>query len=88
MSEITVRSLDNVVETLLIPLYIRAIESQRPDALLKDVERWGDGICLLDEWFSLDSYEPRLAAQQRMRHIPLLAKAAGILHYWLGTATR
>jgi O-methyltransferase involved in polyketide biosynthesis len=36
MSEITVQSLDNVAETLLIPLYIRAIESQRPDALLKD----------------------------------------------------
>jgi O-methyltransferase involved in polyketide biosynthesis len=36
MSETTVESLGNVAETLLIPLYIRAIESQRPDALLKD----------------------------------------------------
>lgn len=36
MSKITVESLDNVAETLLIPLYIRAIESQRPDALIKD----------------------------------------------------
>jgi len=36
MSEITNQNLSGVAETLLIPLYIRAIESQRPDALLKD----------------------------------------------------
>ena len=28
--------LEGVAETLLIPLYVRAQESQRPDALLKD----------------------------------------------------
>lgn len=36
MSEITNHNLNDVFETLLIPLYIRAIESQRPDALIKD----------------------------------------------------
>ena len=36
MSEITKPDLSGVAETLLIPLYIRAMESQRPDALLKD----------------------------------------------------
>lgn len=36
MSEIANQNLSGVAETLLIPLYIRAIESQRPDALLKD----------------------------------------------------
>jgi O-methyltransferase involved in polyketide biosynthesis len=36
MSEITKPDLSGVAETLLIPLYIRAIETQRPDALLKD----------------------------------------------------
>ena len=36
MPEITHQNLSGVAETLLIPLYIRAIESQRPDALLKD----------------------------------------------------
>jgi len=36
MSEITDLSLSGVAETLLITLYIRAMESQRPDALLKD----------------------------------------------------
>ena len=29
-------SLSGVPETLLIPLYIRAMESQRPEALIKD----------------------------------------------------
>ena len=36
MAEITNQTLNGVAETLLIPLYIRALESQRPDALLKD----------------------------------------------------
>ena len=36
MSEMTIQNLSGVAETLLIPLYIRVIESQRPDALLKD----------------------------------------------------
>jgi O-methyltransferase involved in polyketide biosynthesis len=36
MSEITNPNLSGVAETLLITLYIRAVESQRPDALIKD----------------------------------------------------
>jgi O-methyltransferase involved in polyketide biosynthesis len=36
MSETTNPNLNGVAETLLITLYIRALESQRPDALLKD----------------------------------------------------
>ena len=36
MSEITNQNLGGVAETLLIPLYVRAMESQRPDALMKD----------------------------------------------------
>ncbi len=35
MSE-TPQDLSNVAETLLMTLYIRAMESQRPDALIKD----------------------------------------------------
>jgi O-methyltransferase involved in polyketide biosynthesis len=50
----------------------------------KDLEKLGDGIHLLDEWFYFSRYEPRLAAQQWMRHIPFLAKASGIYHYRLG----
>ena len=36
MSEIPILNLSGVPETLLIPLYIRAMESQRPDAMMKD----------------------------------------------------
>jgi O-methyltransferase involved in polyketide biosynthesis len=36
MSETTKPNLSGVAETLLITLYIRAMESQRPDALIKD----------------------------------------------------
>jgi len=32
----TVRNLNAVSQTLLIPLYFRAMESQRPDALIRD----------------------------------------------------
>src|SRR5512136_3376336 len=32
----TIRNLNAVSQTLMIPLYFRAIESQRPDALLRD----------------------------------------------------
>jgi len=47
----------------------------------KDLENWGSGIHLLDEWFPFDRPEPRLAHVQWMRHIPLLAKVMGIFHY-------
>ncbi|HVN54533.1 MAG TPA: class I SAM-dependent methyltransferase [Anaerolineaceae bacterium] len=36
MAELTAPDLNGVAETLLIPLYVRAIESQRPDALIHD----------------------------------------------------
>lgn len=36
MPGMDIQSLSGVAETLLIPLYIRAIESQRPDSLMKD----------------------------------------------------
>ncbi len=54
----------------------------------RDVEKWGEDIHLLDEWFYLDQPEPRLAHLRWVRHIPLLAKASGIYHYRLGTARR
>jgi len=50
----------------------------------KDLEKWVDGIHLLNEWFFLDDPEPRLAKYQWMRHFPFLAKASGIYHYRLG----
>ncbi len=50
----------------------------------RDLEDWGKGIRLLDEWFPLNHPEPRLARVQWMRSIPFLAKVIGIFHYRLG----
>jgi methyltransferase (TIGR00027 family) len=47
MSETAKPNLSGVAETLLITLYIRAMESQRPDALIKD-ERAEAVVCQLD----------------------------------------
>jgi len=49
-----------------------------------DIERWGDEICLLDQWGIFDQPEPRLPYPQWMRHIPLFANAIRIFHYQLG----
>jgi O-methyltransferase involved in polyketide biosynthesis len=54
----------------------------------RDLESWGAGIRLLDEWFYFDRPEPRLGASQLMRYIPPLAKGVGIFHYQLGGAER
>ncbi len=50
----------------------------------RDLERWGEGIVLLDEWYPFDHPEPRLAHVRWMRHIPLLARVMGVHHYRLG----
>ncbi len=42
-----------------------------------DVEKWGEGIRLLEEWFYFERPEPRLGA---------IRKASGIFHYRLGQA--
>jgi O-methyltransferase involved in polyketide biosynthesis len=54
----------------------------------KDLEYWGDGICLLDEWFLFDHPEPRLNHVRWMRHVPLMAKVMGIFHYRLEKTAR
>jgi O-methyltransferase involved in polyketide biosynthesis len=51
----------------------------------KDVETWGEGIVLLDEWFYFDRPESRFDAYRWMRFFPLFAKSTGIFHYRLGT---
>jgi methyltransferase (TIGR00027 family) len=53
----------------------------------KDLERWNNGIQLLDEWFPFDHPHPRLARIQWVRNIPFLARVIGIYHYRLGKNT-
>ena len=50
----------------------------------KDVESWGDGIRMLEEWFYFGTDEPRVRAYRWMRNIPLMGKSTGIFHYRLG----
>jgi O-methyltransferase involved in polyketide biosynthesis len=49
----------------------------------KDLERWSDGIHLLDEWFPFQYPEPRLGRALLVRHIPFFAKTMGVFHYQL-----
>ena len=50
----------------------------------KDVESWGKGISMLEEWFYFGTDEPRVRAYRWMRRIPLMGKSTGIFHYRLG----
>jgi O-methyltransferase involved in polyketide biosynthesis len=52
----------------------------------KEVEAWGDGIQLLDDWGYLDDPEQRLSYYRWLRHVPLAAKAGRIYHFKLSTA--
>ncbi|MGB3702525.1 MAG: class I SAM-dependent methyltransferase [Anaerolineales bacterium] len=50
----------------------------------EDIERWSEGICLLDEWNYYEDDESQLKAYRWVRLIPALAKSSGIFHYRLG----
>ncbi len=50
----------------------------------RDVEDWGERICLLDEWNYFEEDEPAMKAFRWVRLIPPLAKSSGIFHYRLG----
>jgi O-methyltransferase involved in polyketide biosynthesis len=52
----------------------------------QDVERWGQGLCFLDEWSYFDRPEPRLDHIRWMRHVPLFARVLRVVHYRLGHA--
>ncbi len=50
----------------------------------RDLESWGEGIALLDEWYYFEGPEPRVKPYRWMSRFPLLAKSAGIFQYRLG----
>jgi len=50
----------------------------------KEVEGWGEGIILLDEWNYYEDDVSQLKAFRWVRMIPTLAKSSGIFHYRLG----
>jgi len=52
----------------------------------QEIESWGDGIRLLDEWGFFDLHEPRLAHIRWARHLDLLIRTLRIYHFQLGKA--
>ena len=52
----------------------------------QEIEGWGDGIRLLDEWGFFDQPEPRLASFRWMAPIFRLFKPMRIFHFQLGKA--
>jgi O-methyltransferase involved in polyketide biosynthesis len=49
----------------------------------QDLERWSDGIRLLDERFPFQYPEPRMRRAWQVRLIPFLAKGIGVFRYQL-----
>ncbi len=50
----------------------------------RELERWGDGIRLLSEWYYFEQPEPRLGAQKLIRWLPGFGRSAKIVRYRLG----
>ncbi len=50
----------------------------------QEIEGWGDGIHLLDEWGFLDPPEPRLAHLRWLRPLEPLVRTSRIYHFQLG----
>jgi methyltransferase (TIGR00027 family) len=53
----------------------------------KEVEKWGDGIQLIDEWGYLDSIEPRTDHLRWLRPIEMLFRTLRIYRFRLGEAS-
>ncbi len=49
----------------------------------QDLERWSDGIRLLDQRFPFQYPEPRLHRVLKVRLVPFLATGIGVFHYQL-----
>jgi methyltransferase (TIGR00027 family) len=49
----------------------------------QDLERWSDGIRLLDERYPFQYSEPRLRRALKVRLVPFLATGIGVFHYQL-----
>jgi O-methyltransferase involved in polyketide biosynthesis len=52
----------------------------------QEIEGWGDGVCLLDEWGFFDDPTPRLDRIRWLRSVEALARTLRIYHFQLGKA--
>ena len=76
MSEITNHNLNGVAKTLLITLYIRALESQRPDALVID-KRAEEVVRQLDQ----ESLRRTLALTDDFSRVAVIVKGCEFDHF-------
>ena len=49
-----------------------------------DLERWGPGLVLLDDWTYFDESEPRLGWMRLLARWPLFRRSQWTVHYRLG----
>jgi len=54
----------------------------------KELERWSDGISLLDEFYPFRCPEPRLGRALQVRHLSFFTKTMGVFRYRLGDKTK
>ncbi len=54
----------------------------------RDVESWGAGLRLLEEWYYFEALEPQMRMYRWLRYFPGLDKSAGIFRYRLGDERR
>jgi len=75
-----------VIRTDNLQLFFSRVEARLRFALRhgRDVEAWGDGIRMLEEWFYFGTDEPRLRPYRWINRIAFLRKSTGIYHYRLG----
>jgi O-methyltransferase involved in polyketide biosynthesis len=50
----------------------------------RDVEAWGPGIRMVEEWFYFGADEPRVRPYRWMYNLAFFRKSTGIFHYQLG----
>lgn len=81
----------DAITPMLIGVHNRELKAAQFPARLRwglkrgvELESWGEGIRLLDEWFYFDQPEARERGMGWMRYVPILNKSASILHYRLG----
>ena len=80
-------ALSGVAETLLIPLYNRAMESQRLDAIMKDEKAVALVTQLMSDVsirYNFDQPEPRMKPFRWVAPIFRLFKPMRIFHFQLG----
>jgi len=76
MTNISLSNLDDIPETMLATLYIRALETQRPDALLRDTK----AVALVDQFGAAFERVRRIRMDEEDKASIILRKSRDRLH--------